>query len=76
MIRDMAISTITIGGLLTGCLASSILIAGEFERQTVLAVLCKPVSSIFYFRKISGNFSSNLHVSSFSRHCAGSGVNN
>jgi hypothetical protein len=44
MIRDMAISTITIGGLLTGCLASSILIAGEFERQTVLAVLCKPVS--------------------------------
>ncbi len=44
MIRDMAISTITVGGLLTGCLASSILIAGEFERQTVLAVLCKPVS--------------------------------
>jgi len=44
MIRDMAISTITVGGLLTGCLASSILVAGEFERQTVLAVLCKPVS--------------------------------
>ncbi len=44
MIRDMAISTITFGGLLTGCLASSILVAGEFERQTVLAVLCKPVS--------------------------------
>ena len=44
MIRDMAILTITFGGLLTGCLASSILVAGEFERQTVLAVLCKPVS--------------------------------
>ncbi len=44
MIRDMAISTITFGGLLTGCMASSILVAGEFERQTVLAVLCKPVS--------------------------------
>ncbi len=44
MIRDMAISTITIGGILTGCLSSSILIAGEFEKQTVLAVLCKPVA--------------------------------
>ena len=44
MIRDMAISTITIGGLLVGCLASSVLVAGEFERHTVLAVLCKPVS--------------------------------
>ena len=44
MIRDMAISTITFSGLMTGCLASSILVAGEFERQTVLAVLCKPVS--------------------------------
>ncbi len=32
MIRDMAVSTITFGGLLAGCLASSILIAGEFER--------------------------------------------
>lgn len=48
MIRDMAISTITIGGLLAGCLASSILIAGEFERQTVLAVLCKPVSRVHF----------------------------
>lgn len=48
MIRDMAISTITVGGLLTGCLASSILIAGEFERQTVLAVLCKPVSRVYF----------------------------
>jgi len=48
MIRDMAISTITIGGLLTGCLASSILVAGEFERQTVLAVLCKPVSRVHF----------------------------
>lgn len=44
MIRDMAISTITISGLLAGCLSSSILVAGEFERQTVLAVLCKPVA--------------------------------
>ncbi|MGR3294213.1 MAG: ABC transporter permease subunit [Candidatus Scalindua sp.] len=44
----MAISTITVGGLLTGCLASSILIAGEFERQTVLAVLCKPVSRAYF----------------------------
>ncbi len=48
MIRDMAISTITIGGLLAGCLASSILIAGEFERQTVLAVLCKPVARMHF----------------------------
>ena len=48
MIRDMAISTITFGGLLTGCLASSILVAGEFERQTVLAVLCKPVSRVHF----------------------------
>ncbi|MBT3878243.1 MAG: ABC transporter permease subunit [Candidatus Scalindua sp.] len=48
MIRDMAISTITIGGLLAGCLSSSILIAGEFERQTVLAVLCKPVARIHF----------------------------
>ncbi len=48
MIRDMAISTITFGGLLTGCLASSIMVAGEFERQTVLAVLCKPVSRVHF----------------------------
>ncbi len=48
MIRDMAISTITVSGLLTGCLASSILVAGEFERQTVLAVLCKPVSRVHF----------------------------
>ena len=48
MIKDMAISTITIGGLLTGCLSSSILVAGEFERQTVLAVLCKPVSRVHF----------------------------
>ncbi len=48
MIRDMAISTITVGGLLTGCLASSILVAGEFEKQTVLAVLCKPVSRGYF----------------------------
>jgi ABC-type transport system involved in multi-copper enzyme maturation permease subunit len=48
MIRDMAISTITVGGLLAGCLASSILVADEFERQTVLAVLCKPVSRGYF----------------------------
>ena len=48
MIRDMAISTITLSGLLVGCLASSILIAGEFERQTVLAVLCKPVARVHF----------------------------
>ena len=48
MIRDMAISTITLGGLLTGCMASSILVAAEFERQTVLAVLCKPVSRVYF----------------------------
>ncbi len=48
MIRDMAISTITFGGILTGCLASSILVAREFERQTVLAVLCKPVSKTYF----------------------------
>ena len=48
MIRDMAISTITFGGLLTGCLASSIMVADEFERQTVLAVLCKPVSRVHF----------------------------
>ena len=44
----MAILTITFGGLLTGCLASSILVAGEFERQTVLAVLCKPVTRVHF----------------------------
>jgi len=48
MIRDMAISTITLGGLLVGCLASSILVAGEFERQTVLAVLCKPIARVHF----------------------------
>lgn len=48
MIRDMGISTITISGLLTGCLSSSVLIANEFERQTVLAVLCKPIARIHY----------------------------
>ncbi|MHC4139114.1 MAG: ABC transporter permease subunit [Planctomycetota bacterium] len=48
MIRDMAISTITIGGILAGCLSSSILIASEFERQTVLAVLCKPVARVHF----------------------------
>ena len=77
MIRDMAISTITIGGILTGCLSSSILIAGEFEKQTVLAVLCKPVARAhFHFREIFGDFSSNFSVSLFSRSCTGSSINN
>jgi ABC-type transport system involved in multi-copper enzyme maturation permease subunit len=44
MIRDMGISTITISGLLAGCLSSSLLIANEFERQTTLAVLSKPIT--------------------------------
>ncbi len=48
MIRDMGISTITISGLLTGCLSSSVLIAREFEGQTVLAVLCKPIARVHY----------------------------
>lgn len=48
MIRDMGISTITISGLLAGCLSSSVLIANEFERQSVLAVLCKPIARIHY----------------------------
>ena len=48
MIRDMAISTITFGGLITGCLASSIMVADEFERQTLLTVLCKPVSRVHF----------------------------
>ncbi|WP_133111945.1 ABC transporter permease [Candidatus Scalindua japonica] len=48
MIRDMAVSTITICGLLSGCLSSSIMIAGEFERQTVLIVLSKPVSKVYF----------------------------
>ena len=48
MIRDMGVSTITISGLLTGCLSSSVLIANEFERQAVLTVLCKPIARIHY----------------------------
>jgi len=48
MIRDMGISTITISGLLAGCLSSSVLIANEFEGQTALAVLCKPITRAHY----------------------------
>ena len=48
MIRNMGISTITICGLLTGCLSSSILIAGELERQTTLTILCKPITRTDY----------------------------
>lgn len=48
MIRDMGISTITISGLLAGCLSSSLLIANEFERQTTLAVLSKPITRMHF----------------------------
>lgn len=48
MIRDMGISTITISGILTGCLSSSVLSTGEFEGQTMLAVLCKPIARVHY----------------------------
>lgn len=48
MIKDMGVSTITICGLLTGCLSSSILISNEFKRQTTLAVLSKPVTRIHF----------------------------
>ena len=48
MIRNMGISTITICGLLAGCLSSSILITSEFERQTTLAVLSKPITRIHF----------------------------
>ena len=48
MIRDMGISTITISGLLIGCLSSSVLVANEFEGQTALAVLCKPITRVHY----------------------------
>lgn len=48
MIRDMGISTVTISGLLAGCLSSSVLIANEFEGQTALAVLCKPITRAHY----------------------------
>jgi len=48
MIRNMGLSTITICGLLTGCLSSSILIANEFKRQTTLAVLSKPITRIHF----------------------------
>lgn len=48
MIRNMGISTITICGLLAGCLSSSILITGELERQTTLTILCKPITRTHY----------------------------
>lgn len=48
MIKNMGLSTITICGLLTGCLSSSILIANEFKRQTTLAVLSKPITRIHF----------------------------
>lgn len=46
MIRDMGISTITICGLLTCSLSSSIIITSEFERQTAMAVLSKPITRV------------------------------
>ncbi len=48
MIRNMGISTITISSLLAGCLSSSVLITGEFERQTTLSILCKPITRTHY----------------------------
>lgn len=48
MIKNMGLSTITICGLLTGCLSSSILIANEFKRQTTLAVLSKPITRMHF----------------------------
>ncbi|MDR4504750.1 MAG: ABC transporter permease [Candidatus Scalindua sp.] len=46
MVKDMAISTITLCGLLTGILSSSVLITNEFKRKTILALLCKPVTRV------------------------------
>ncbi len=48
MIKNMGLSTITICGLLTGCLSSSILISNEFKRQTTLAVLSKPITRMHF----------------------------
>ena len=68
MIRDMAISTITLSGLLVGCLASSILVAGEFEKQTALVVLCKPVSRVHF---ILGKFLGILAATGLLVSCQG-----
>ena len=46
MIKDMAISTITVCGLLAGILSSSVLITNEFKRKTILALLSKPITKI------------------------------
>jgi len=46
MIKDMAISTITVCGLLVGILSSSVLITNEFKRKTILALLSKPITRI------------------------------
>lgn len=48
MIRDMGVSTITIGGLLVACLSSSVLVAKEFESKTALAILSTPVSRAYF----------------------------
>ncbi len=48
MIRNMGFSTITISGLLAGCLSSSVLITGELEKQATLAILCKPITRTQY----------------------------
>ncbi len=48
MIRDMGLSTITISGMLAGCLSSSTLITGELERQATVAILCKPITRSNY----------------------------
>lgn len=66
MIRDMGISTITICGLLAGCLSSSILITDEFERQTVLAVLSKPITRMhFILGKYLGIITATIALISF-----------
>lgn len=46
MVKDMAISTITLCGLLTGILSSSVLITNEFKRKTILALLSKPITRV------------------------------
>jgi len=48
MIRNMGISTITICGLLAGCLSSSILITRELENRTTFTILCKPIARTHY----------------------------
>ncbi len=48
MIRNMGVSTITISGMLAGCLSSSTLITGELEKKATIAILCKPITRAHY----------------------------